>query len=131
MSFLPEHDRDFFELKEIAFEEVAEGETKAVILSDVPIPPGLFKRQSGVLVPCDIADIMVMVPKTYSDAKLDSFFVIPWLFLPSGAEPRNTGHQMFAGREWQFWSRHQDGWRPGIDGFDTFIPLIREALLAK
>ncbi len=131
MSFLPEHDREFFEGKAIAFEEAVEGEEKGVILTGLPIPPGLFKRESGVLAPCHVADFLIIVPKAYSDTKLDSFYVDPWLFLPSGEEPQNcTGRRMFASRNWQFWSRHQDGWRPGIDGFDTFIPLIREALKA-
>jgi hypothetical protein len=134
MSFLPEHDRDFFESKEIAFVEVAEGEAKGVILPGFCIPQGLYAREERGLVPCVIADVLVMVPKGYSDTKLDSFYVNPPLFRADGEEPQNcTGRQSFADKTWQFWSRHQpDGsWRPGVDGFDTFLQLIREALKAK
>jgi hypothetical protein len=131
MSFLPEHDRDFFECKEIAFEEIVHGQARGVILKDVPIPTGLFKRENGLLVPCVTADILVTVPDGYNDTKLDSFYVDPPLYLPNGSNPQNTGSTPLFNRSWQFWSRHQDGWRAGIDGFDTYLSLIREALLAK
>ena len=134
MSFLPEHDRDFFEGKEIAFEEVLDGESRGVILPGFAIPEGLYTRDPTGLTPCLVADILVMVPIGYSDSKLDSFYVNPPLVLPNGTEPKNcTGRHTFANKEWQFWSRHQpEGtWRAGIDGFDTFIQLIREALKAK
>lgn len=131
MSFLPEHDRDFFGCKEIAFEEVVDGSNRGVVLSDTPIPSGLYKREAGVLVPCNIVNILVTVPDRYNDTKLDSFYVDPALLLPDGSAPLNTSPVTLFGRNWQFWSRHQDGWRAGIDGFDTFLPLIREALLAK
>ena len=131
MSFLPEHDRDFFGCKEIAFEEVIDGASRGVILTGIQIPSGLFKRECEALVPCNIVDILVTVPDKYNDTKLDSFYVEPTLFLANGTNPQNTGAAALFERNWQFWSRHQDGWRPGIDGFDTFLPLIREALLAK
>jgi hypothetical protein len=131
MSFLPEHDRDFFECKEIVTEEVVDGSSRGVVMKCVPIPPGLFRREGGGLVRCSAVDVLVTVPDGYNDTKLDSFYVDPPLFLENGTAPQNTSETQLFGHAWQFWSRHQDGWRAGIDGFDTFLPLIREALLAK
>lgn len=131
MSSLPEHDRDFLAAKEIAFEEVLENQAFGLIFSDFAVPEGLLKREKEALVPCERADILVMIPQGYNDTKLDSFYVDPPLYLADGREPRNcSGRYDFSGRKWQFWSRHQpDGsWRPGIDGLDMYIPLIREAL---
>jgi hypothetical protein len=131
MSFLPEHDRAFLERKEIHFEEVKEGDARGVVLRGVPIPAGLFKKEHDQLVPCDCADVLVQVPTGYNDAKLDSFYVAPPLYLSTGNAPQNTSITTLFGEECQFWSRHQDGWRAGIDGLDTYLPLIREALAAK
>lgn len=131
MSSLPEHDREFLAEKQIPFEEVLQNDTLGIILSAFRVPEGLFIRQNGLLVPCKTADILVMIPQGYNDTKLDSFYADPWLYLPDGNEPQNcAGRHQFAGRSWQFWSRHQpDGsWRAGIDALDTFIPLIRDAL---
>ena len=134
MTFLPESDRDFFEAKEIVVEEIEEGETKGVIIRDFSVPPGLYFAGAEGLAPCEKADVLVMVPRGYNDTKLDSFYTDPPLLLPNGIDPQNCSPGVrFANRSWQFWSRHQPegSWRPGIDGFPTYLQLIREALRAR
>lgn len=133
MSFLPEHDRDFFASKSIAFQEVVEQQARGVVFSDFPVPLGLFAKEDGKLVARKTAELLVVVPDGYNDTPLDSFYVYPPLYLENGSEPANTtGRYDFGGRNWQFWSRHQSGsWRPGIDSFESYIQVVREALRDK
>lgn len=138
MSFLPEHDRDFFGEKKISFEEIVEGNpqspSRGVVIHALDLPPGLFARdEQGVLHPRSNADILIMIPTGYNDTKLDSFYTFPRLVLANGMDPVNcSGTIEFAKLTWQFWSRHQpDGsWRAGIDALDTYLQLIREVLAA-
>jgi hypothetical protein len=133
MTFLPEHDRDFFESKSIAFQEVIEQNARGVIFSGFPVPAGLFANENGNLIPCKQAELLVVVPDGYNDTALDSFYVYPPLYLQNGTEPLNTsGRFDFDGKKWQFWSRHQHGfWRSGIDSFETYLQVVREALRDK
>jgi hypothetical protein len=58
------------------------------------------------------------------------FFAIPWLRLVNGAKYPRAADQpfAFAGKQWQQWSRHQDQWRPGIDGIWTMLRRVDIAL---
>jgi hypothetical protein len=51
--------------------------------------------------------------------------------VPGGAFPKAADQPFaFEGRNWQRWSRHQDQWRPGVDGIWTMLRRIDAALEA-
>lgn len=122
MSFLPAEDRDYLTAKGIPFEEVEDGGKKGVILKARPLPDGRFDAQS--------ADILVILPGGYPDAAPDMFHLLPWVKLTNGGKYPNKADQAvtFAGKSWQRWSRHNNEWRPGIDGIWTMLKRIEEAL---
>lgn len=124
MSFLPDADRDYLASKEISFEEVDDGGKKAVILKEWPLPTGRFDEQA--------ADVLIQLPSGYADVAPDMFYLLPWVksastnqYPPKADKPFN-----FAGRKWQRWSRHNNDWRPGVDGIWTMIKRIDHALEA-
>ncbi len=123
MSVLPTRCRRHLVERNIAFDEV-DGPQKGIILKSYEVPRPLFDA--------DRADILILLPDGYPDVRPDMFFVMPWLRLvPSGAYPKAADQPFeFAGRNWQRWSRHQDQWRPGIDGIWTMLRRIDAALEA-
>ncbi len=73
---------------------------------------------------------MILLPPGYPDCAPDMFYCLPWLNLAAtGGEPRATQvRQMFQGRSWQRWSRHNHEWRPGVDGLHTMVKRVERAL---
>jgi hypothetical protein len=132
MTFLPEDDRTYLLEKQIVFEakeETLPDQTirRGVIFPTFTLGAQLYESVGGQLALCPIAKVLVLVPKGYSTTKLDSFYTSPHLKRPDGKDPdRATGSEQLFGEQWQFWSRHlADGeWRPGIDGFDTYLQYI-------
>jgi hypothetical protein len=134
--FLPEDDQDFLRKKGVPHRFHSEGQgdalRRAIEFVDFTVPPNLFKRDAnGPIVPACKAHILVLIPKGYSKAKLDSWYVQPALMLANGTlvDRANSQQDMF-GRSWQFWSRHLDEkeWRPGIYGLETYLQYIRAGL---
>ncbi len=123
MSVLPTRCRRHLVERNIAFDEI-DGPQKGIILKNYEVPSPLFDA--------DRADILILLPDGYPDVRPDMFFVMPWLRLvPSGGYPKAADQPFeFAGRNWQRWSRHQDHWRPGIDGLWTMLRRIDAALEA-
>ncbi|MCB1357231.1 MAG: hypothetical protein KDK53_12275 [Maritimibacter sp.] len=122
MNLLPRQDRSYLEGRGIAFREVVEGAKKGVILAGVTLPEGKFQVAK--------ADILILLPQSYPDVAPDMFYAAPHLKLVSGQrEPRCTqARQTFDGQSWQRWSRHNNQWRPGIDGIWTMVKRVEEAL---
>jgi len=123
MSILPSRCRKYLLDQNIVFEEI-DGDQKAVILKDYPVPFGKLDAEK--------ADFLIQLPKGYPDVRPDMFYVTPWLKLVSGGGyPKAADVPLqFLGRNWQRWSRHQDQWRPGIDGIWTMLRRIDAALEA-
>lgn len=121
MSILPSRCRTYLADHGIAFEEV-DGAQKAIILRNYPIPTGRFNF--------DKADILVVLPNGYPDVRPDMFFALPWLKLVNGDRYPKAADQPYAfnGQQWQQWSRHNDQWRPGVDGIWTMLRRIDAAL---
>jgi hypothetical protein len=122
MSFLPERDRQYLSDRGLIWEEVVDGATKGIILKDFNLPAGRFN------VP--VANILIVLPGTYPDSPPDMFYSIPQLTLAAtGALPKATDHtHPFQGQTWQRWSRHNNEWRPGIDGISTMLKRVEHAL---
>jgi len=106
----------------IIFEEIEDAGRKGVILRDVVLPPDRFDVTK--------ADILILLPSGYPDSAPDMFHALPWLRLvTTNAYPRRADHPVsFAGKSWQRWSRHNEAWRPGIDGIWTMMKRIEIAL---
>jgi E2/UBC family protein E len=120
MSFLPELDREYLSSKGISFEEVVDGNNKAIVLKGRPLPSGRFDAAA--------ADILIMLPAGYPDVPPDMFHLLPWVKLVPANKFPNAADQpvTFGGNSWQRWSRHNPEWRPGIDGM--LIKRIEHAL---
>jgi hypothetical protein len=122
MSLLPRQDRRYLEGRGIFPREVVEGAKKGVILPGITLPDG--KYQVGQ------ADILILLPQSYPDVAPNMFYAVPHLILVDGQrEPRRTEVQeTHYGQVWQRWSRHNDQWRPGIDGIWTMLKRVEVAL---
>jgi len=122
MAVLPLKCRRYLTERGITFEEVEEGGQKAVVLRGYTLPSGRFNSPT--------ADILILLPAGYPDNPPDMFYALPWLRLvASNRYPRAADQPAaFAGKSWQRWSRHNNSWRPGIDGIWTMLQRIATAL---
>ncbi|MGV0818981.1 multiubiquitin domain-containing protein [Martelella sp. AMO21009] len=118
---LPSFDQTFLVDHGYQFEVVQEGRETAIILKSLELPEGKFNVEA--------ADILVLLPAGYPDCAPDMFYASPHLTLANGQVPKAcTVQHTFAGRVWQRWSRHNNAWRPGIDGLRTMVARIKTAL---
>ncbi|UXT60618.1 hypothetical protein FY134_23160 (plasmid) [Agrobacterium fabrum] len=119
---LPPEDRTYLQEQGIAFEEVADGVSKAVVLKGWSLPAARFDVGA--------ADILIMLPPAYPDCAPDMFYLMPWVRLAASHRYPNAADQphAFGGKTWQRWSRHNNAWRPGIDGIWTMVRRIERAL---
>ena len=119
---LPSIDQSFLSGHGYDFEVVQEGNQTGIVLKSLKLPAGKFE--------CETADILVLLPGGYPDCPPDMFYASPKLVLKgTGQVPKAcTVEHNFAGRVWQRWSRHNNAWRPGIDGLRTMVARIKTAL---
>lgn len=121
MAILPIKDRRYLLQREIIFQEV-ESPQKAVILKNYHLPYNRFDAS--------VADLLIILPAAYPDCAPDMFYALPWLRLvSSNSYPKAADYPLeFEGKSWQRWSRHNDAWRPGVDGIWTMIKRVESAL---
>lgn len=121
MNVLPSRCRKYLIEGGIVFDEV-ESPQKAVILRGYTVPKNRFDA--------DAADILILLPGGYPDVHPDMFYALPWLKLASCNRYPNAADQSldFNGQSWQRWSRHNEQWRPGVDGIWTMLRRIDTAL---
>nr|WP_233288323.1 E2/UBC family protein [Bradyrhizobium brasilense] len=118
---LPEVDTDFLTAAGYDFTVTRVGQQVHIVIKNFPLPR--YKPQS--------ADLLIIVPNGYPNAKLDMFWTHPDVSLPNGGAPlRADVHEQHGGRNWQRWSRHfADGkWRPGVDNLRTYIATVKTEL---
>jgi hypothetical protein len=122
MTFLPPTDLEYLRAKCVTFEEHVDGGRKGIVLKNYPLPPGMFDSTA--------ADILILLPPGYPDAPPDMFHLMPWVKLVGKNKFPNAADQPvdFAGKRWQRWSRHNNDWRPGVDGIWTMLKRIQDAL---
>ena len=121
MAILPLKDRRYLTERGIQFEEV-DGPPKALVLQGYELPPQRFDAAN--------ADVLILLPAAYPDCAPDMFYAVPWLKLVgSNSYPKAADQPMdFGGKSWQRWSRHNDAWRPGVDGIWTMLKRVDTAL---
>jgi hypothetical protein len=119
---LPPEDREYLTSCGIVFEERSEGGAKAVVLKGWSLPQGRFDNRA--------ADILILLPAAYPDCAPDMFYLSPWVRLVTSNQYPNAANvaHAFAGQSWQRWSRHNNAWRPGVDGIWTMVRRIERAL---
>jgi hypothetical protein len=122
MSFLPPTDLEYLRSKDITFEEHQDGGRKGIILKNYALPTGRFDASA--------ADVLILLPPGYPDVPPDMFHLIPWVKLVrKNAFPNAADRPVdFNGQRWQRWSRHNNDWRPGVDGIWTMLKRVQDAL---
>jgi hypothetical protein len=122
MNFLPDADRQYLGDRCLTWEEVVDGPSKGIILHNFCLPAERFNVPT--------ADVLIVLPSFYPDVAPDMFYILPWLqLMPNGGVPKATEAAFsFQGQSWQRWSRHNNLWRPGIDGIWTMLKRIENAL---
>ena len=118
---LPEADTDFLTAAGYDFSVTRVGQQVQVVIRQFPLPR--YKPQS--------ADLLIIVPNGYPNAKLDMFWTYPDVSLPNGGIPLKADvHEQHGDRNWQRWSRHiADGkWRPGVDNLRTYLTTVKTEL---
>lgn len=121
-SFLPSRDRAYLAEKALKYEEITAGGQRGVVFRQYPLPAGVFDA--------DRADILILIPAGYPDIPPDMFHLIPWVRLTARNAYPNAADQpvTFNGQSWQRWSRHNNEWRPGVDGLWTMLKRVDYAL---
>ena len=104
-----------------AYEVAQDGAFVAVVIRDFPLPRGLSRRAT---------DLLIRLPPGFPDAGPDMFWVSPAIHLPAGGGiPGTQVQENYLGSTWQRWSRHiSNQWRPGVDNLATYIAYIRHCL---
>lgn len=122
LASLPPEDHAYLEGRSISYEIVQDRAEVGVILRRFPLPTGKFDHA--------VADILIILPGGYPDAVVDMFHADPWLRLAANGQYARAANvsRIFAGRNWQRWSRHNNAWRPGVDGIHTVLARIERAL---
>jgi hypothetical protein len=114
---LPEPDMEYLLQKGYTYELISQGSSIHLIVRNFPFSERFKPRQ---------ADLLIVLPAAYPNAKLDMFWVFPEVKYNDGSAAPATNHQQeFHGRVWQRWSRHGE-WRGGIDNLRSFISTIKK-----
>jgi hypothetical protein len=120
--FLPPRDVEYLARRGIAYEDGSQPGQAGVVLKGIQVPDGKFDADS--------VDILILLPPGYPDSPPDMFYCMPWLKLRSVGRYARAADQPhpFRGESWQRWSRHNNVWRPGVDGINTMVKRIELAL---
>jgi hypothetical protein len=109
---LPEQDAEYLASKCAKVEVIKNASDVHVIFQDYAFPEAYQTRQ---------ANLLIVIPAGYPNAKLDMFWTCPDVKLATGKWPTSSEvHQDFHGKSWQRWSRHIN-WRSGVDSLRTFV----------
>src|SRR5262245_15949026 len=95
---LPTSDAAFLSDRAVPHEVRAEAGMTCVVFPQWPLPGGLDRAAS---------DLLVRLPTGYPDLPPDMWWFSPPVKLPNGANPPATeATEVHLGRQWQRWSRH-------------------------
>ncbi len=122
MTFLPDVDRRYLDERNFEYEEAEDGATKALIIRGCQLPDGRFDHSK--------VDLLIIIPSNYPDCAPNMFHTLPWVKLAATATFPRQAHVSvtFASENWQRWSRHNNDWRPGVDGIWTMLKRVEHAL---
>lgn len=122
MGLLPE-DEDLLREKWGRWELLGQaGPEQFLVLRAVKLAPGRFDQPE--------VDVLVKIPPGYPLAPIDMFWVSPQVRLANGTlPPAADHHETHEGRQWQRFSRHLKGWRPGVDSLASFLGIALQELI--
>lgn len=122
MAILPMKCRNYLQGHGLVFEEHYDLAQKGIVLRQFTLPADRFDAP--------FADILILLPSAYPDVAPDMFYTMPWLRLCGiNRYPRAADQAVnFVGKSWQRWSRHNNSWRPGVDGIWTMLKRVETAL---
>jgi hypothetical protein len=120
---LLESDTEYLEEKGWRYTLHEQGSVTLLVIHDYELPAGFS---------ADKVDLLIEMPDTYPDAKLDMFWVKPWVTLTAtNTDPRAASEaREFQDERWQRFSRHPTVWRPESDSLQTFLVWVRRHLEA-
>lgn len=119
---LPPVDSKYLEERAIEHSVTQEANMTCVTLPGFPLPAGLDRAQS---------DLLIRLNAGYPDAPPDMWWFDPPVRRVDGQPiPATEGIEHHLGRSWQRWSRHfaAGQWRSGVDGLESFLALVRREL---
>jgi len=126
MQFLPlPADVEYLNQLRLRWEAVIDGDVKAIIICQWPLPAGYNVA---------VADVHVRLTNGYPDAQIDMAYFAPALSRVDGKGIGAATPAPFDGRQWQQWSRHRteaSKWRIGEDDLSTHMALVRDWLEAE
>jgi hypothetical protein len=121
---LPMKDRFYLDSKDFQYREISDGANNGLIIDNFTIDRTKFNLE--------VASLLIILPKGYSDVPPDMFYFTPALKLnnsnsfPAQADVFVDYFQI----NWQRWSRHSDAnnWRIGVDGIESYLQRVTTAL---
>jgi len=119
---LPQADTAHLSERGINYTVASEGNMLCVVMHEFALPCGYDKPSS---------DLLLRLSPGYPDVPPDMWWFDPPAKLADGRAIQATESvENYLGRSWQRWSRHFNGgqWRPGTDGLESFLALIRKEL---
>lgn len=122
MPFLPSRDREYLENKGFVYQEIVDGSQKGLIFPAFRLPANKYDVLQ--------ADVLILLPAGYPDTPPDMFYLQPWVKLTALSRYPKAADQPFPfnAASWQRWSRHNNEWRPGVDGIWTMLKRVEHAL---
>jgi len=90
-----------------------------LIFTRYPVPSGYSTRRTNLL---------IKVPLSYPNGKLDMFWTGEDLRLVGGGMPRQTTFEQILGKQWMRFSWHPSKWNPGSDNLRTFLEFVNQGL---
>ena len=91
-----------------------------LIIKDYSLPVGYNKS---------FCDILLKIPLSYPNGKLDMFWTDPDLRLQESTGQAATSVETILGKQWLRFSWHPQKWNPGRDNVLTFLQFINRRLL--
>ena len=119
---LPAADAAYLRERFANYQMVAESGMICVVLPQWPLPRGLDR---------DASDLLIRLHPGYPDVAPDMWWFSPPVHRADGQDlPATNVVENYLGRSWQRWSRHFKGgqWQSGVDGLESFLALIRQNL---
>ena len=120
---LPAEDTMYLDASFPGWETVRDGHAAWLIIPDYPIPDGYNLTEVSAA---------LRLERGYPDTPIDMVYFHPPLSRADGTMIKATGAtKIIAGESYQRWSRHRtrsNPWRPGIDGIETQMLLVRDWL---
>ena len=121
---LPSEDRAFLSKTFPGFRDQAEHQMWCVVLPGFRLPKGLTEPTS---------DLLLRLAPGYPDIPPDMWWFSPAVRRIDGRGiPQTDVQEEYLNRIWQRWSRHlpTGAWKPGIDGLEGYLALVRRELRA-